>query len=84
MQAVAREGVRVKGWQGLAAVDAQGRTAFVAGQADLTPHTALIADILRRPASNWSTCTAPPKARCTLACSHPSAPAHKARWVWPT
>ena len=49
MQAVAREGVRVKGWQGLAAVDAQGRTAFVAGQADLTPHTALIADILRRP-----------------------------------
>ena len=49
MQAVAREGVRVKGWQGLAAVDAKGRTAFVAGQADLTPHTALIADILRRP-----------------------------------
>ena len=49
MQAVAREGVRVKGWQGLAAVDAQGRTAFVIGQADLTPHTALIADILRRP-----------------------------------
>ena len=49
MQAVAREGVRVKGWQGLAAVDAQGRTAFMAGQADLTPHTALIADILRRP-----------------------------------
>jgi PAS domain S-box-containing protein len=49
MQNVAREGVRVKGWQGLAAVDAQGRPAFVAGQADLGPHTALIADILRRP-----------------------------------
>ena len=49
MQTVARDGVRVKGWQGMAVLDAQGRPAFVAGQVDLAPHTALIADVLRRP-----------------------------------
>ena len=49
IQNVAREGIRVNGWQGMAVMDAQGRPAFVTGQADLAPHADLIADILRRP-----------------------------------
>src|SRR5574343_1228806 len=49
MEATARDGVRVKGWQGMALLDARGQTVFTTGQLDLAPHAALIADLRRRP-----------------------------------
>jgi PAS domain S-box-containing protein len=49
MQTAAREGVRVKGWQGMVVLDLSGQPVFRHGTADLAPHTALIAELLKRP-----------------------------------
>ncbi len=86
MQAVAREGVRVKGSQGLAAVDAQGRTAFVpppgrphaARRPDCQTSCAAPAHRTGRPAPHRAR---PGALRCARA--HRPRPA-EARWVWPT
>ena len=49
MQVAARAGMRVKGWQGMVVLDLNGQPVFRHGTADLGPHAALIADLLKRP-----------------------------------
>ena len=49
MQARMAEVARVRGWAGLAVLDAGGHPAFAVGEADMQGHAALIQDILRRP-----------------------------------
>jgi PAS domain S-box-containing protein len=49
MQARMAEVARVRGWAGLAVLDAEGHAAFVVGEADLQGHAALVQDVLRRP-----------------------------------
>lgn len=49
MQARMGEVARVRGWAGLAILDARGHPAFVVGEADMQGHAALVQDILRRP-----------------------------------
>lgn len=41
--------VQARGWGGLAMLDTAGRPAVLVGHADIASHTALIADVLRRP-----------------------------------
>ena len=49
MQALVEELVRLRGWQGLALIDAEGAPALVVGSPDLSTHAERIADVLRRP-----------------------------------
>lgn len=49
MQALVEELVRLRGWQGVALLDADGAPALAVGSPDLSAHAGLIADVLRRP-----------------------------------
>ena len=49
MQALVEELVRLRGWQGVALIDAVGVPVLVVGNPDLSAHAKLIADVLRRP-----------------------------------
>jgi PAS domain S-box-containing protein len=49
MQVLVEELARLRGWQGVALLDAEGTPALAVGSPDLSVHTELIADVLRRP-----------------------------------
>ncbi len=49
MRALVEELARLRGWQSVALVDAEGAPALAIGSADLSAHAGLIADVLRRP-----------------------------------
>ena len=49
IQSILEEVARVRGWGGLAVIDAEGNPAVVVGEADIRDHGALIRDILRQP-----------------------------------
>ncbi len=49
MRALIEELARLRGWEGVALVDAGGAPALSLGAPDLSAHAALIADVLRRP-----------------------------------
>ncbi len=49
MQTRMGEVARVRGWAGLAVLDAKGHPAFIVGEADMQEHAALVQEILRRP-----------------------------------
>ena len=49
MRALVEEVARLRGWKGVAVVDASGAPALTLGAPDLSGHSELIADVLRRP-----------------------------------